>query len=173
MGLRKGTVNVIYFPDEDAVALQYRESLYTYHQFWSFEGRDVFLKALEQYAEDFTARNFTNSSRRSRRTYGTVEGFLIWQMHSFTTQARGNMDVELGYFFKNRAPYFTVTQREAEYIHPEFKSENRTSKTIIMYFTRAQAAELAALFDRQFLDGLTPVGTPRRIINRNIDFDEY
>ena len=61
------------------------------------------------------------------------------------------MNVQLGYQFRDDAPYFSVNQREAEYKEEMSRDNNRTSTAITMYFTRAQAAELAALFDQSFL----------------------
>jgi len=149
--LKKENAKVIYFPREDAVCLQYRREFITYHQFWSYNGRQTFITALQRYNEEYNARDLDIKARKTRRKYGIVEGYLIWQMYNFTVQARGNMNVELGYEFRDRAPYFLVNQREAEYKEEVSRDNDRTSATIAMYFTRAQAAELAFLFDQNNL----------------------
>jgi hypothetical protein len=174
-GLRKNTVEVIYFPREDAVALQYRRDFITYHQFWSRNGRAAFINALQQYNEDFDARNLNrNGGRRTLRTYGVAEGFLVWQQWALAVQARGNMNKEFGYTFRERLPYFTVNQREADYEDPLSRDNNRTSMVITMFFTRAQAAELAVLFDQHFLRELA---SPESLItpssNRDPARDDY
>lgn len=173
-GLRKDTVPVTYFPREDAVRLQFRVEFFTYHQFWSREGRQAFIEALAQYNEDFESRNLPRkNARRTRRAYGVTEGYLIWQMYTFTVQARANMNVELGYEFRDKAPYFTVNQREAEYIDPISRDQNRTSQIMTMYFTRAQAEQLAELFDQQFLRELGAPETDSLPRTRNVVADEY
>jgi len=156
--IKKGNAAVIYFPQEDAVCLQFRQDFFTFHQFWNREGRIAFIEALEKYNDDFEARNLNSKNRRSKRSYNTVQGYLTWQQFNFSVLARGNMDVELGYVFKDRAPYFTVNQREAEYIDENYRDNNRTSATMTLYFTRAQAAELAALFEQHFLNELVSPG---------------
>jgi len=169
-GLRKNTVVVSYFPREDAVSIQYRAEFITYHQFWSRDGRQAFIKALAQYNEDFEARNLQeNNARRTRRAYGVVKGYLIWQLHAITVRARGNMNVELGYEFRGRTPYFTINQREALYVDPLTVDSNRTSPVMTMYFTRAQAEVLAGLFDQEFLQGLVETDTSFRVGSSDID----
>jgi len=171
--LKKENVNVIYFPREDAVCLQYRREFITYHQFWSYNGRQTFITALQRYNEDYSSRDLELKSRKTKRKYGVVEGYLIWQMYTFTVQARANMNLELGYEFKDRAPYFLVNQREAEYKEEISRDNNRTSATVPMYFTRAQAAELEALFDQNYLRGLvSPAGGLIPVIS-DPERDEY
>ena len=158
-GLRKISVTMSYFPREDAVCLQYRVDLMTYYQFWSRSGRTAFLKALEEYKEDYAERNLDRKGgSRARRKYGNVEGYLIWQMARYTVQAKAGVNIEIGYSFKDNSPYFTLNQREARYVDPISEKEPRETQQMAMYFTRAQADELAALFDQQYLHGLTAAG---------------
>jgi hypothetical protein len=67
---------------------------------------------------------------------------------SFSNHARGLSRLDFGYRFKDRSPYFTVTQSEAKdtYVNPK-----NSSTQVTMYFTRAMAQELAALFDEDNL----------------------
>jgi len=161
-GLKKLKVAVSYYPDDDAVCLQYRSELVTYYQFWSKEGRDAFISSLVRYNEDYDARNLVRNGNRTLKNYGTVQGYLVWQLHRFAVRARGNMAVDFGYFFKDKSPYFTVNQKEAEYIATEGGRDNdRTSQVITIYFTRAQAEELTVLFDRDYLDGIAGPRTGR------------
>jgi hypothetical protein len=171
-GLKKVAVAVSYFPAEDAVCLKYKSDLMTYYQFWSRTGREAYINSLERYNEDYTERNLDRKERRTKQKYGVVQGYLIWQLHRFAVKARGNMNVELGYAFNERSPYFTVNQREALYKDPIQESENRESLIITMFFTRAQAEELTALFNQEFLDGLASPDSGRTL-TPGIDRDEY
>jgi len=153
--LKKNTVSVLYFPKEDVVCLKYNYEYNTFHQFWNKKGRLYFINALQKYNEDYNARNLQKSDKKSRRKYGIIRGYLVWQMFSFSVQAHGGMNVELGYNFKDKSPYFTVFQRTAEYLSPRSRDGNRSSPTLTMYFTRAQAAELSALFEQYVLQGET------------------
>ena len=170
-GIKKATADVFYFPVEDAVSLQFRIDMVSLQQFWSSAGRDDFIAALETYKKDFEERNFSSNSRKSKKHYGTTKGYIIWQTTRFSVHAKAITDYELGYYFVERAPYFVTNQREAEYIDPNTKDNNRTSAITSLYFTRAQADALAALFDPKFIDSVTfnvPPATSTRI-----EVDEY
>jgi len=150
-GLTKESVEIIYFPEEDAVCFKYRSDFFTYHLFLDFNGRELFRNALEKYTADYEVRDLTDNSRRTNAIYGNSYGYLIWQEFKFTKKFDGNMEVEAGYQFKSRSPYFTFTQKQASYINKlDLKTQNR-SQTITMHFTRAQAQELEALLDEELL----------------------
>jgi len=151
--LKKQNVTVTYFPKEDAICLKYKYEFYTYNQFWSKKGRLNFISALQKYNEDYEARNLQRNSNTSQQKYGTVRGYLVWQQFSFTVQAFANMNVDLGYVFRDRAPYFSVYQRDTEYIDEMARDNNRISPNVTMYFTRAQAAELAEIFGQYIIPG--------------------
>ena len=158
-GLANRDITVDYYPDEDAVCLQFRVDFMTYYQFWTRDNREYFLAALEQYKEDFTQRNLnTRGSKRTKRQYGVIPGFLIWQSTRFTLRSSGYPDIEIGYFLRsisgNRVSFFTLNQREAEYQDVTTGSERVRSPEILIYFSRSQADELAAMFDQQLLDSL-------------------
>ncbi len=155
-GLKTSSFTVDYYPVEDAVCLQYKSDLTTYYQFWNKENRDVFLSALEQYKKDFTARKLNSrGSNKTRESYGSVKGFLMWQLHRFAIRASGNPEIRMGYdfktFSKNRAAFFTLTQREIEFTSDETGNNSLVSPNIMIYFTMVQADTLAALFDQQVL----------------------
>ncbi|MDR2543631.1 MAG: hypothetical protein LBC80_09345 [Treponema sp.] len=175
-GLRREPVTVILFPREDAVCLTFRHDIVTYHQFWSRDGRELFLEALAQYNLDFTARTIeSQNARRTRQIYGVVEGFLIWRTHRLSTQASANMDIGLGYAFKERRPYFTVYQGKAEFKEPNASQNEITISPVNMYFTRAQAAELAVFFRQSYLDEIIAQNRGGRIIQSSteIEKDDY
>jgi len=153
--LKKYNVSVLYFPKEDVVCLKYVYEYYTFHQFWNKKGRLYYISALQKYNEDYATRNLQKGDNKSRRKYGIIRGFLVWQMFSFSVQANASMNVELGYNFKDKSPYFTVFQRSAEYLSERSRDGNRSSPNITIFFTRAQAAELSAIFEQYILQGET------------------
>ena len=96
-GIKKTTVTISYFPSEDAVCLRYSDNFMTYNQFWSRSGRAAFVKALEEYKEDYAARNLDRRGGiRAKRKYGSADGYLIWQMSSLllgpAAKLRSNSD---------------------------------------------------------------------------------
>jgi len=157
-GIKSVNIDVIYFPVENAVCLEYRLNTYSYQQFWHRDGRDAFIKALKSYNEDFDGQKLVNRNTRTKSRYGIVEEcFLKWQQSSRTTQGYGNMNMELGYYFREGSPFFAVTQLEAFFDSPTFDDDDdHVSAEIPMFFTRAQAEELAALFSQDYLLSIAP-----------------
>jgi len=161
-GLRTVKITVDYYPLEDAVCLQYRLDLLSYYMFLDKEGRETYLKALSQYKEDYENKVLkTKGSKSTRRQYGNTEIYLVWQAFTFTVRARANTLVDFGYDIKavskNRASFFTLYRREAQYRDINASEQERKVATNEpMYFTRAQADELAALLDQDYLKALTP-----------------
>jgi len=152
--IKKIVIPVLYFPREDAVCLQYKKDFITYHQFWNKKGRQDFINALAMYNEEYDSRTLkVNSGRKEKQAYGITQGYLTWQQFSFSILAKAPMDIQLGYTFKERTPYFLVSQLEADYIDPMTRDQNRRSLVIPFFFTRAQAANLEVLFDQSILNG--------------------
>jgi len=170
--LRKIKAAVSYVPREDAVCLQYKTELTTYYQYWSREGREAFINALLKYNEDYLERRLVRKNRQTRAAYGFVKGYLIWQFQKFSIRAKATTDIELGYAFKDKFPYFIVFQDEAEYIDPVGRDNNRTTPIFTMFFTRAQAEELAGFFDQTFLIDISSDLSRTRITGES-DIDEY
>jgi hypothetical protein len=146
--IKKQSVTVLYFPKEDVVCLRYKYEFYTYNQFWDKRSRLIFISALQKYNKDYDDRNLQRKSKTAQKEYGTVRGYLVWQQLAFTVQARANMNIDLGYTFNDKSPYFTILQGEAVYTDSESRDNSRTSTPKTMYFTRAQAAELAEIFEQ-------------------------
>jgi len=156
-GLKKIKANVYYYPDESAVCLEFTAESVFFSQFWSGDGRDAFIAALEQYKTDYEQRNLAAKSARTKRAYGKVQGYLVWGvLRMLSDPARGVVTMDLGYMFKDNMPYFSLTQRPAEY--KDNTSRKTQSPNVMLYFTRAQAEELAALFNQEYLDGLEQSG---------------
>jgi hypothetical protein len=169
-GLVKNTVTVEYIPSEDIVCLQYRKDYVSYYLFWNKANRDAFVRALDNYKKDFEQKNFGKSSAKTKRQYGRVNGFLVWQTFRFSTIASGNPDIEFGYFFKDKRPYFTVTQRSVQFTEQSAEND-RESPEIMMYFTRAQADILVGLFNQDFLINLQQDSSTST--SKDIEYEEY
>lgn len=172
--LRKANVTVDYYPLDDAVCLQYRLDFMTYYLFWDKNGREAFMKALEQYKEDYDQRKLNpKGSKKTKTQYGNVNGYLIWQGAKYMVRSFTPVDIGLGYYIRNvmkqRVAFFTVYQPEATFIDEMSKNEKRQSNIITMYFTKVQADILSNLFDQDFLKSLSG-----RIENRpNNILDSY
>jgi len=157
--LKKTPVNVSYYPDQDAVCLQFKVQLVIIcNQFWDKAGRDAFVAAFKRYQEDFEQKKLVKGNRKSRDVYGTVQGFFAWKKTLVSVQAKGSPKVSFGYQFKDKSVFFTTTQGEARYEDPLARDRSQTSPVMLMYFTRAQAESLVELFSQEFLQGLGKPG---------------
>jgi hypothetical protein len=153
--LKKSYVTVYYYPIEDAVCIQFKLQFADCNQFWDKAGREAFASALERYKDDYEQRNLGKASKKTaRRIYGSTQGLFVWKRTKIGAQAHGSPKVEFGYNIKSKAAFFTTTQLEAHYEDHIAKSRDQTSPVIMMYFTRAQAEAMAALFDEEYLKTL-------------------
>lgn len=146
-----GTVDVVFYPRENEVALEFSHQYTQYRQFWNEEGRRLFIEALNRYKEEFANQELLNDYGESRAIYGSCEGRLEWKTLKISATYRSSPDFELGYRFRDDAPYFSAYQKIAD---EETGANNSIteSRPFPIYFTRAQAEELAKLFDEAFLN---------------------
>lgn len=174
LGLKKVGINVSYSPVEDALCLEFKRNTVTNYQFFPRAGRTAFLDAVVKYEQDYNERNLV-VNKTTKKQYGSQEGYLIWKLAKISEQYKDNVDFSFGYLFKEKSPFFTITQGPAVYEDIfASKNKNRTMKNgeFQLYFTRAQSMELAAYFDQQFLRSLTTIPEPVTI-NQKIDYEAY
>jgi hypothetical protein len=163
-GLTEKAVPVVFDPRTDTAYLQFTYETVTYRQFWNRQNRRAFSDALARYRTDFEAGNLSLPPAKARRAYGAVKGKTEWGQVSFSVNARAFPVIEAGYQFKGDNPYFTVFQREAENTLSSNSDRPRRSLKITLYFTRAQGAGLARVFDQSFIlerldaEGILPQG---------------
>ncbi|MDR0494871.1 MAG: hypothetical protein LBG95_04505 [Treponema sp.] len=157
-GIKKTGVDIFYYPDDDAVCLEFRVGVVTYCQFWSREGREAFVAALGRYSADYQQRNLVAKSAKTKRAYGKAQGYIAWfSFRAFTEWARGVAAIEIGYTFRENNPFFSITQGSVDY-KDSATSKIKTSSAMTLYLTRAQAEVIAALFNQEYLDGLERTG---------------
>jgi len=157
-GLNAAEIEVVFHPRLNSVSLEFRHELVSYRLFWDVVARQHFVNALELYNADFDARNLVDRHRQTRGVYGRVTGRLEWQTARFTAMHFSYPVVELGYRFRERSPFFALLVRSARSgDSPGGSSPQPDSRQLQIYFTRAQAADLAAMFYQPFLVGLAGI----------------
>jgi hypothetical protein len=145
----KQSASAVYNNANDIVTLEFLSAGAVHNrQYWTARARDAFIKALAQYEINYETRNLPTGplSSGKRDVYGKAEITIHWWSLSFSNHARGVSRLDFGYRFKARSPYFTVTQSEAK---DTYVNSKNNSAQVTMYFTRAMAQELAALFDEE------------------------
>jgi len=150
--LKETAMEAAFIPRKNQVTLEFRHESLTYRQFWNEAARQHFIDALRRYMEDFENKNLTIRSNKSRTVYGKHTSLFEWETFKYSMTYRSSPAVELGYRFNGNAVYFTALQRPA---NDQSGANSRESPQFTMYFTRAQAEELAKLFDQDYLLELT------------------
>ena len=170
-GLNVVSMEAIFHPRTNTVSIEFRYGFVTFRQFWDETARRHFSMALDQYNADFDARNLVNRHRRTRNAYGSVAGRLEWQTARFTTNHVSYPVIEIGYRFRENSPFFSTLMRSARSEETADAGTGRTeSRQIQMFFTRAQAADLARVFDQAYLMELIGVhGTQGHVVPLFLD----
>jgi len=154
--LKETEVEVVFAPRKNEVILEFRHDLLTYRQIWNEAARQRFIEALNLYNKEFDNKQLVNDYRKSRAVYGKDNLRFEWETFKFSATYKSSPVIELGYRFKGNAVYFTVLQRSAKE-ETSTSGRNNDSPQYSTYFTRAQAEDLAKLFDQNYLLELTGV----------------
>jgi hypothetical protein len=147
--ISKETVVAIYDGANDIVTLEYLAAGGIHNrQYWTAQARSLFIRALSQYEIAYETRNLPTGflTAGKREAYGTTEIRIQWWSTAFSNHSRGLSRLDFGYLFKDRSPYFVVTQNEAK---DTYVSTKYTSSQVTLYFTRTMAKDLAVLFDEE------------------------
>lgn len=150
--LAKADIEVIFYPRYNTVALSFRYQAVRYRQFWDAADRKLFADALDSYKIDYAERNLINKYRKTRSIYGKTKGQLEWETFKFSKTHLSYPSIEFGYRIRGDKPYFATLTRSAQ--EEPGSGDNSTlvdNSQINMYFTRAQAEELANIFEQSFL----------------------
>jgi len=146
--LKETDAAVVFIPRKNEVTLEFRHESITYRLFWNEEARQHYIKALSRYMEEFENKKLVSGSRKTQSIYGKHPSYFEWETFSFSATYSSSPVVELGYRFNENAVYFTILQRPAK---EETGKSPRDSSQFTVYFSRAQAENLAKLFDQTYL----------------------
>ena len=171
--LKETAVEVIFYPRENEVVLEFQDGLTYHRQFWNEPGRELFIKAVSRYKEDFANQKLLTTFNKSRAAYGKVKGRVEWKPLKFSATYRASPFIEVGYRFVDNTPYFSTHQLKAKEESDANGRGNITeSQQFVMYFSRAQCEELARLFDQAFLLESLPDTIPKEASGTS-DRDDY
>ena len=145
------TAEVMFYPRLNAASLEFKYESVTYRQFWDENGRQQFAAALERYKADYEARNLIDRPKRTRAVYGKFKGRVEWETFKLTRTRIASPTFEIGYRFKDGSPYFATLMRSAKEENAMGGDNPTESQQISLYFTRAQADDLARLFNQSYL----------------------
>ena len=149
-GLRDSEIEVIFDPRENEVILSFELGKAQHLQIWSEEGRKIFIEAIAKYKDDFAGQRLNSKDRKSASIYGRAKGRFQWKPFKISATYYSSPSFDLGYRFKENSPFFTIYQLQAA-VPGSSNSGISKSPQYNIYFTRAEAEELARLFDQAYL----------------------
>jgi hypothetical protein len=160
--VEKKAITVVFCPRDNTAYLEFKHQTVTYRQYWTQANRAAFIAALERYKGDYEVRNLVDRPYRTRRLYGTLKGMAQWgyplnlSILVLQLNSMGYPSYEIGYVFKEdssrkESPYFTVFQRECKDTLMSNDVMEGKSSNIFVYYTRAQAEDLANIFRQDYL----------------------
>lgn len=150
-GMNKIEITATYYPDDDVVCLRFRHNLTNYYQFWSSNNRGSFVEALTAYKQAYELRDLPEKNMKTKRAYGTVRGYLLWESTKLSMKGTSHPNIDIGYQFAKKMPYFTLAMSDAPNETATTKESMGKNSAVTMRFTRSQADTLAALFDPDYL----------------------
>ena len=153
--LIKAEIEAIFYPRLNSVALKFRHQGVTYRQFWDLAARMNFITALERYKSDYADKNLDTKYQKTRAIYGKNKGRVEWETFKFSRTHVAFPVYQIGYRFRENKPFFVALMLSArEETNSSDAGTPMNSQQISMYLTRAQADELAKLFEQSYLLGL-------------------
>ena len=120
--------------------------------------RKSFSTSVQQYIADFEAKKLDRKDASSYKIYGEYPVKIQWGTIPGMMSGYADTNVQFGYEFKNKSPYFSVTVwKTANAMEQNGTSEVPESNTIHFYMTKSQASQMADLLsDEKIADALAP-----------------
>lgn len=136
--LMKGTF--IVNPKNGDAGIKTRYQASNYAVLFDEQMRHRIFAAVDQYLDDFANKKLKRKDKKSYVAYGRGKAYINYGTLAVMMAAEGKPDIQIGYKFKEKSPYFTITVRSAPNIDPN-KGYNdvKDSAEFILYFTKAQA----------------------------------
>ncbi|MCR4734282.1 MAG: hypothetical protein K5829_04675 [Treponema sp.] len=119
-------------------------------------GRKTFRNAVDSYLKDFEEKKLERNSKKTERAYGFVNARLDWGSIKSSVSNYGEGNAFLGYQFKNKSPYFSITIYQVpnqKYLNGD-DSVDKESLMLNYYFTKAQAKQLAEFLSDENIESI-------------------
>ncbi len=117
-----------------------------YYLFLDSDSRKYLMNAIDNYFSDFENKRLKRDYGSSFKVYGKTPVRLRWGTLSNSTPNNGETEMNLGYKFKEKSPYFIIT------IYPTFNEHSnvtdaaeKESLMLTYYFTKAQLLDLKSM----------------------------
>jgi hypothetical protein len=145
-----------------------------YYLFWDTESRKAFLNSIDSYFSDFENKRLNRKLNTSEKVYGKADVRLRWGALSNSTPNNGKGKMYLGYKFKEKSPFFSIT------IYPVFNeyskdtgAVDKESMMLTYYFNKSQLADLQNMLSDETIAKALFDYTSDDTFSDEIEIDEY
>ena len=129
---------------------------------------------METYLSDFENKRLKRDLNSSFKIYGQADVRLRWGALNNSTPNNGIGTMNLGYKFKDKSPYFTIT------IYPTFNEHSKTTDSVTKesmmlsyYFTRAQIADFISMLSDESIANSLSDYTDDEYYQNKVKIDDY
>lgn len=145
-----------------------------YYLFLDTDSRKTFLESIDSYFSDFENKRLNRKLNTSDKIYGKTDVRLRWGALSNSTPNNGMGKMNLGYKFKNKSPYFSIT------IYPVFNeyskitdAVDKESMMLTYYFTKSQLADLKTMLSDKTISNALLDYNDDDFSSKVVEVDEY
>lgn len=146
--LVKSEAKIIEDKSSESVGLQFRSNGGTYNLFIPIDSVIAYSVSVDKYLDDFEKQNLSRKEKNSYKKYESVKCRVEWGPFSKMANSYAEPEVQFGYMFKKRAPYFTITAWQsknlAEHANYSETTEFKDMQTLYVFMNKAQAQELGS-----------------------------
>jgi hypothetical protein len=141
----KVTASLVYDKTENTAGIQYRSNLGGYNLLMNEATRRVLADAVKQYLSDFDNKILSRKTRASYKVYGEYPCRIEWGMFAQAASNYADTKMQMGYMFKNKSPYFTLTVWETKNSRYQVTTSNDEDlQTTYIFMTKEQAQDLCS-----------------------------
>jgi hypothetical protein len=139
----KIALSLIYDTKTNMAGIQFRSNLGGYNLLMNDSTRHMLADSVKQYISDFDAKKLNKKTRQSFKVYGQSPCRMEWGLLAQTASNYAETDVQMGYMFKGKSPYFTLTVWETKnFVKQVTTSNDEDLQTTYVFMTKEQAQQL-------------------------------
>ena len=145
-----------------------------YHLLLDTAARRGLAAASQEYLSDFEQKKLNRKDRKSYKSYGEYPVTIRWGTIPGMESGYADTNVQFGYEFNKRSPYFTMTVWQVpNEAYKDNSSDIPMSSTLHFYMTKAQVVEMSEMLsDEKIMEALKPY-IQNLEENKNPHVDEY
>lgn len=124
-----------------------------YHVLFKDVSRPALKQAVEQYIKEFDEKRLIRKTSKTYKLYGEYPCRLEWGSIPSMIMNYGNADLQYGYEFKEKSPYFSITIQSIQNdAYGNSVTAMDRSVPLHFYFTKAQATQLASMLSDESIE---------------------